>query len=156
MLYNGMNTFGEQLLAWRRRRGLTQTELAARAGIPQPNLSALESDRWDPKLSTIRRLAAALQIAPGQLMDQRPRERSWDRHHIDRFVRQSVLDPAKVPPQDSRMAWALHQIAHGRLEAAGKQKRRPSATGERVIKQLKADLGPQLWNAVMARLDKHL
>jgi uncharacterized protein len=47
------------LLAVRRRRGLTQAELAFRAGTSQPVVSAYEHGRRDPSISTLRRLVEA-------------------------------------------------------------------------------------------------
>src|SRR5436190_5244281 len=56
--------------AVRRRRGLTQAELARRAGTSQPVVSAYEHGRRDPSVSTLRKLVHAagaelvLDIAP--------------------------------------------------------------------------------------------
>jgi transcriptional regulator with XRE-family HTH domain len=43
----------------RRRQGLTQAQLAARAGTSQPVVSAYERGRRDPTFETLRRLVAA-------------------------------------------------------------------------------------------------
>jgi transcriptional regulator with XRE-family HTH domain len=43
----------------RQRRGLTQAELARRAGTSQPVVSAYEHGRRDPTCSTLRKLVAA-------------------------------------------------------------------------------------------------
>lgn len=43
----------------RQRRGLTQAELARRAGTSQPVVSAYEHGRRDPTSATLRRLVAA-------------------------------------------------------------------------------------------------
>ena len=43
----------------RRRRGLTQAELARAAGTSQPVVSAYEAGRRDPTYGTLRRLIAA-------------------------------------------------------------------------------------------------
>lgn len=45
--------------AIRQARGLSQSELAAVAGIPQPNLSAIERDRRLPSADTLNRIAVA-------------------------------------------------------------------------------------------------
>jgi transcriptional regulator with XRE-family HTH domain len=45
--------------AVRRRGGLTQAELARRAGTSQPVVSAYEHGRRDPTFRTLRRLVAA-------------------------------------------------------------------------------------------------
>jgi transcriptional regulator with XRE-family HTH domain len=45
--------------AVRRRQGLTQSELAQRAGTSQPVISAYEHGRRDPTLETLRKLVEA-------------------------------------------------------------------------------------------------
>ena len=47
------------LISVRRRNGLTQAELAMRAGTSQPVVSAYEHGRRDPSISTLRRMVAA-------------------------------------------------------------------------------------------------
>ncbi len=51
---------GEAVRSMRERRGLMQAELAALAGIPAPQVSAVENGRRQPSLRTLRRLCAAL------------------------------------------------------------------------------------------------
>lgn len=50
---------GALLETLRRRNGLTQAELARRAGTSQPVISAYERGRRDPTFGTLRRLVAA-------------------------------------------------------------------------------------------------
>jgi transcriptional regulator with XRE-family HTH domain len=52
-------TPGQLLRALRRSSGLTQAELARRAGTSQPVVSAYEHDRRDPTIATLRKLVAA-------------------------------------------------------------------------------------------------
>jgi len=53
------------VIAWallqeaRRRSGLTQAELADRAGVPQSTVAKIERGRRDPSLSTLERLVRA-------------------------------------------------------------------------------------------------
>lgn len=51
-------TFGEELRRLRKRVGLTQGELAERAGISQQSLSAIERGRTKPRPSTVFRILA--------------------------------------------------------------------------------------------------
>ncbi len=51
---------GRRLRALRDERGLSQDVLAARSGIPQESLSRLENGKRDPRLDTLRKLAAGL------------------------------------------------------------------------------------------------
>jgi transcriptional regulator with XRE-family HTH domain len=46
----------------RRRLGLTQSEVARRAGVSQPAIAALEAGRGNPTLDTLDRWAAALEV----------------------------------------------------------------------------------------------
>ena len=44
----------------RRRKGLTQRDLADRTGIPQPMISSIERGLQDPRYSTVQRILAAV------------------------------------------------------------------------------------------------
>jgi transcriptional regulator with XRE-family HTH domain len=55
--------FGEHLRWWRRRRGLSQLELAGAAGTSQRHLSFLESGRAAPSQPMVLGLAAALNLS---------------------------------------------------------------------------------------------
>lgn len=48
---------------WRRRRGLTQAELAAAAGTAQSHISAIEKGDVGPSFETMRRIADTLKIS---------------------------------------------------------------------------------------------
>jgi len=50
------------LRVWREHRGLTQSTLAKRAGVPQSVISAIESGRREPSLSALRALARTLNV----------------------------------------------------------------------------------------------
>jgi predicted DNA-binding ribbon-helix-helix protein/DNA-binding XRE family transcriptional regulator len=52
----------------RRVRGLSQTELAAKAGITRPHLSRLENRTYDTGLDTVSKLATALGFEPLDLL----------------------------------------------------------------------------------------
>ena len=60
-------TFGERVREERRRRLMTQDVLAATAGISQKQLSKIENDEVDPRFSTIRKIAQALDVEPSNL-----------------------------------------------------------------------------------------
>lgn len=57
------------LRAARAHAGLTQRALAARAGVPQPSVAAIESGSQDPRFRTLERLVQAcgqeLDVLPG-------------------------------------------------------------------------------------------
>jgi transcriptional regulator with XRE-family HTH domain len=51
---------GIQIARLREQRGLSQTQLAARAGMSAPKISVLECSPKDAKLSTLIRIARAM------------------------------------------------------------------------------------------------
>jgi len=51
------------------RAGITQDQLAALTGIDSSNIRAYESGRAMPSIHTLVRIATALDIAPGELID---------------------------------------------------------------------------------------
>ncbi|MCS6798519.1 MAG: helix-turn-helix domain-containing protein [Myxococcota bacterium] len=61
-----------RIRALRLAAGLTQKELAARAGMKRPNLVRVESGRHTPSLDTILRLAAAIGVAPARVLEPGP------------------------------------------------------------------------------------
>ena len=70
----------------RRRRGLTQADLAARAGTSQPVVSAYEHGRRDPTMATLAKLVAA----------------GGERLQIDAVPPMSDLPPARDAHEHSR------------------------------------------------------
>lgn len=65
MVKNGYNT----VKAWRVYLGLTQKEVAQKAGITQSALSQMESSDNEMRTATLEKLAAALGVSVGQLED---------------------------------------------------------------------------------------
>ncbi|HEU4600054.1 MAG TPA: helix-turn-helix transcriptional regulator [Solirubrobacterales bacterium] len=61
--------FGDRLRVARERLELTQEEVAQRSGVHVTEISRMEAGKRDPKISTLRRLAKALEVKPGQLLD---------------------------------------------------------------------------------------
>jgi DNA-binding XRE family transcriptional regulator len=51
------NQLRSQMIAARKRAGLTQKELASRMGTHQPAITRLENGRSSPSLATLRKLA---------------------------------------------------------------------------------------------------
>ena len=62
-----MANTGDRLREWRRRRLLTQEELAKLAGVGYVTVSRIETT-GNGRVTTLRKLAAALNITPEQLM----------------------------------------------------------------------------------------
>ena len=58
-----------RLKEWREHRFLTQRELAAAAGTTAATVNRLERGRHAARISTVRKLAAALRVDPAKLLE---------------------------------------------------------------------------------------
>ena len=58
-----------KLKALRARQGLTQEQLAEKSGVSRTYLARLETGRQDPTLSTLEKLAKALGVKAGRLLE---------------------------------------------------------------------------------------
>ena len=76
----------ERVAAARRRAGLTQAELAEASGVTDETISRIERGRYEPAVSTLFRLAEALDVSLDQLAREHDRERGPSRA------------PSAVPP----------------------------------------------------------
>jgi transcriptional regulator with XRE-family HTH domain len=90
-----MNVAGD-LMAARRRAGLTQREVAARAGMAQSEVARIETGVVLPRVDTLDRLLAAC----GQELQTRPRLGLG----VDRSAIRELL--ALTPAQRARLAAA--------------------------------------------------
>lgn len=64
-----MGDLGSNLRDARKRLGLTQEEVAERSGVHPTEVSRIEAGKRDPRISTVLRLARALEVRPGELLD---------------------------------------------------------------------------------------
>jgi transcriptional regulator with XRE-family HTH domain len=61
---------GSNLRAARLDLELTQEQLADLSGVHATEVSRIEAGKRDPRVSTVERLADALRIAPGELLER--------------------------------------------------------------------------------------
>jgi transcriptional regulator with XRE-family HTH domain len=61
---------GDRLKTLRIRRALTQQELADRAGVSSNALNRIELNKAEPHMSTLRKLAEALDVDPTKLVGE--------------------------------------------------------------------------------------
>lgn len=61
--------FGLVLRRLRKERGLSQEELGFEAGLQRKHISSLELGEKQPTIKSVFKLAAALNIKPGKLVD---------------------------------------------------------------------------------------
>ncbi|HDR47007.1 MAG TPA: XRE family transcriptional regulator [Geoalkalibacter subterraneus] len=64
------NINGDSLIkAWREYLGMTQDELAAKAGMSQPAIAKIERAGSRPRFATLRKIANAMALDPAQLSE---------------------------------------------------------------------------------------
>ena len=64
-----MGNLGANLRAARKELGLSQEQVAERSGVHATEVSRIEAGKRDPRVSTVERLAAAVKLKPGQLLE---------------------------------------------------------------------------------------
>jgi len=63
--------FASNLKHYRQARGLTQAALAAAMDVDRAHVSAMERGQQNVTLQTLQRVAAHLDVAPAQLIEER-------------------------------------------------------------------------------------
>lgn len=64
-----MGNLGKNLRAAREKLGLTQEQVSQRSGVQAGEISRIERDLRDPQISTVEKLAAAVEVPAGRLFD---------------------------------------------------------------------------------------
>jgi transcriptional regulator with XRE-family HTH domain len=152
---------GFHVMAWRRHQKLTQVDLADRAALSRPYLSRLEKGKVDPALSAIRRLAAALNVLPGKLIEELPPERTLSRDEMDRLAR-GAWHPGTTEARGLPETRVLALLIQERREALGRRiarnerhmPPRPKPSAVNASRWLRASLGEKQWSALLRRIDK--
>lgn len=158
-----MMPIGPALYLWRVSKGLRQEDLARRAGIPRPNLSAIERGRRDVTLKTLRVLANALGVTPGILADGVPpghvRGASFSRWQMERIVKGALGRGPELPAQEREVARHLAPLVRD-LRALFEAKARRGRTKIRQVRFsklfLNASLSPAVFRNLLERVHKEL
>lgn len=153
-----MAPFGETVLAWRLTRGLTQAALAQRARLSRPNLSAIERGDREVTLKTLRALADALGVRPGQLADgELPRDEAAqpDRAGLERVARAAVGGRRVADRQEADLARALGGATAARTRPAGARPR-PTRGGDLAYFRLRTMASPSVVTSLLERLGDEL
>lgn len=160
-----MIPFAETVLLWRLERGLTQNELAKKAGIPRPNLSAIERGKREVSLRTIYKLARALDLNPGALVDGLPPgktnfEQNLTREAMERIAKAVVLGINLPNPNERKLAEQLTHLTKARLAAvktrkADKSKRLPDRKTDIVWLTLVSRYSPGIIKSMVTRISEY-
>ena len=91
-----MTLFGKELRRLRRRSGLSQENLAARAGLSPEAVSLLERGRRSPRMTTMRLLAEGLSLTESDRSASSPQSTSMN-HRSRRFPFSLTIRSAEMP-----------------------------------------------------------
>jgi transcriptional regulator with XRE-family HTH domain len=64
-----VGNLGKNLRAARKKLDLTQEQVSERSGVQAGEISRIERGLRDPQVSTVEKLAAAVEVPPGRLFD---------------------------------------------------------------------------------------
>lgn len=159
-----MRPVGQTIYLWRIHKGLTQSDLARGSGVSRPNLSAIEQGARDLTVQTLRRIAAALNVKPGDLVDgvlpaSAPQPRNLDRFAMDRVARLAAGQRVRAPRHEKKLALKLLSLmkSKSRLFSGTKRRRVRSVREEnRVFEELKPELGTDRLDHMIRRAEKFL
>lgn len=62
-------TIGEKIKARMKEKGLSQNELARRAGLSSSGISTIINGAFEPRMDNLRQIAQVLECQPGDLLD---------------------------------------------------------------------------------------
>lgn len=157
-----MQPVGQIIHFWRTTKGLTQAALAERSGISRPNLSAIEQGARDLTVQTLRRIAQALGVSPGALVDgtgpesPRPPEK-LDRYSLDRIARLAAGQSLPVSEAEKRIAADLASIMKSKMRTSSGKKTLDNIRSENTaILRLKTGIGPVVLRHLIRRVEKNI
>lgn len=94
---------GEKIRYWRKKKGLTQAELAKRLNVYGPNISQIENGARSPSMNTIELIAEALGIDVGELV------RDPDSAQLAVDIKKQPAETGKLPDNILKMP-EVHRI----------------------------------------------
>jgi excisionase family DNA binding protein len=118
---------GQRLRALREGAGLTQQQLARQADVTHEQISRLEHGEGAPLPLTVRKLSLALNVAPGQFVDDTPiglemltakqvaQRLGVTEWRVREWLKQGVLPTTKVGGR-----WRVPAIAVAELDRSGR------------------------------------
>ncbi len=158
-----MQNTGSLILLWRNQKKLTQGELSKLCGVSRPNLSAIEQGARDMTVGTLRRIAAALGVRAGELVDgvnvsdEGVDLQEWGRHAIDRVARIVAGESLKASKEERQLADNLRSIMKHKTHEKNFGNPKNSKRAEDAMSlSLKMRLGPAMFEHFLKRVEKAL
>lgn len=106
----------DQLAAFRKRKGMTQAQLAERMGVEQPTVQRWERGRREPTIAQLHELAGHLGIEPGALIDPSAAVSIGPRLYVKGEVAAGVWRPAFELPQDEWQSFTGRSDVNAKAE----------------------------------------
>jgi transcriptional regulator with XRE-family HTH domain len=157
-----MLTLGQTILIWRSSRGLSQSQLAQKAGLSRPNLSQIESGKRDVTVGTLRRIAFALQVNPGTLVDgEAPGIKKGEKLSRQKMelLAAAVADGLELQGQDGQRVADLAVITRSQrsaLTGAPSSHRRGIRRENAAWLRLKATCSPEELQSLVRRITERV
>ena len=85
---------GEKIKLARKKNGLTQKALGQKCGMPDSQIRQYESERFKPKLDTLRRIANALDVPLYELME-------------NEYTVEDIKEDLRNLPPDEAVDWKI-------------------------------------------------
>lgn len=102
---------GLKIAERRSLKGWTQAELAAQAGMAQANLSNIEKGKRDLTVSTLLRVAEALEVKPSELIEEAaPETFSLTRIQVETLAKTVVHPRTKTSAEIRELAGLFREI----------------------------------------------
>ncbi len=157
-----MNPIGQTIIIWRNAKGLTQSDLARRSGVSRPNLSAIEQGARDLTLGTLRRIALAMGVSAGTLVDGVGPESvlpkgTFNRYALDRIARLTAGQTLRASASERRIASDLALIMKSKTRQSNSRKTPGGIRAESAAAlRLKSGVGPAIFKHLIRRIEKNL
>ena len=88
---------GEQIRMRLKKKGISQNELARKAGISSSGMSTIINGAYDPRLGNLQMIASALDCTVGDLLDEKEKDTPKDA-----LIEQIMLTAQRLSPERRR------------------------------------------------------
>lgn len=132
---------------------MTQGELAARAGIPQPNLSNIEKGKQDVTVTTLRKIAYALDVPPREFFEEENKlgghKIKLKRPTIEKLAHALIQGDVSLDANEKQIVTLFREILPGKNKSQLRLKKMHHSWLE-----LKKHLGPEEINTLYERVQE--
>ena len=141
---------------------MNQAALAHKAGVTQPNLSAMERGEREVSLRTLRALALALDIRPGLLADgigpKTDDHPTLSRERLERIAGAVAKGTSLSDPEERKLAEGAALLASSKLRVLGPSKgsipRRSSRQASQAWLSMSSKYKPEEVQSLLERISE--